>query len=111
MNDIFISTYQTTLNFFKQEVSMEITKKVKILNRLGLHLRAAAQFVKTSCKFKCRILVKSHMGPVDGKSLLNLMTLAASYGSELTIVFEGEDARDASTEIQNLFLTKFGEKD
>lgn len=90
---------------------MEITKKVKILNRLGLHLRAAAQFVKTSCKFKCRIIVKNHMGPVDGKSLLNLMTLAASYGSELTIVFQGEDARAACDEIQNLFLTRFGEKD
>jgi phosphocarrier protein len=90
---------------------MEITKKVKILNRLGLHLRAAAQFVKTSCKFKCRIIVKNHLGPVDGKSLLNLMTLAASYGSELTIVFQGEDARAACDEIQNLFLTRFGEKD
>ncbi len=90
---------------------MEIEKKVKILNRLGLHLRAAAQFVKTSCKFKCRVLVKSHMGPVDGKSLLNLMTLAASYGSELTLVFQGEDARDASLEIQNLILNKFGEKE
>ncbi len=90
---------------------MEITKKVKILNRLGFHLRAAAQFVKTSCKFKCRIIVKNHMGLVDGKSLLNLMTLAASYGSELTIVFQGEDARDAWNEIQTLFLTKFGEKD
>jgi phosphocarrier protein len=90
---------------------MEVQKKVKILNHLGLHLRAAAQFVKTSSKFKCRILVKSHMGPVDGKSLLNLMTLAASYGSELTIIFQGEDARDACQEIQELFLSKFGEKD
>ncbi|HTC22529.1 MAG TPA: HPr family phosphocarrier protein [bacterium] len=90
---------------------MEITKKVKILNRLGFHLRAAAQFVKTSCKFKCRILVKGALESVDGKSLLNLMTLAASYGSELTIVFQGEDARDACNEIQNLFLTRFGEKD
>jgi phosphocarrier protein HPr len=96
---------------FNQEVFMEITKKVKILNRLGFHLRAAAQFVKTSCKFKCRILVKGALESVDGKSLLNLMTLAASYGSELTIVFQGEDARDACNEIQNLFLTRFGEKD
>ena len=90
---------------------MEITKKVKILNRLGLHLRAAAQLVKTSCKFKCRILVKGPVGEVDGKSLLNLMTLAASYGAELTIIFKGDDAKDASVEIQQLFLTKFGETD
>lgn len=90
---------------------MEIEKKVRIHNRLGLHLRAAAQFVKTSCKFKCRVLVKNHIGHMDGKSILNLMTLAASYGSELTLVFEGEDARDACTAIQNLFLNKFGEKE
>lgn len=90
---------------------MEIERKVKILNRLGLHLRAAAQFVKASCKFKCRVIVKSPLGQVDGKSLLNLMTLAASYGSELTLIFQGEDARDACTEIQGLFLNKFGEKE
>ena len=66
---------------------MEIEKKVKIANRLGFHLRAAAQFVKTSCKFRdCRVLVKSSRGSIDGKSLLNLITLAASYGSELTLV-------------------------
>jgi phosphocarrier protein len=51
------------------------------------------------------------VGEVDGKSLLNLMTLAASYGAELTIVFKGDDAKDASAEIQQLFLTKFGEQD
>ena len=90
---------------------MEVTQKVKILNRLGLHLRAAAQLVKTTSKYKCRVLVKSQTGHVDGKSLLNLLSLAASYGSELTIVFQGEDAKDASAAIQNLFLAKFGEKE
>ncbi|HEY5038993.1 MAG TPA: HPr family phosphocarrier protein [bacterium] len=90
---------------------MEITRKLKIINRLGLHLRAAAELVKTSAKFKCRILVKHGHGHVDGKSLMNLMTLAAGYGAELTLVFEGEDAKDAWTAIQNLFLNKFGEKE
>ena len=90
---------------------MEITQKLKIMNRLGFHLRAASEFVKTSCQFKCRVLVKSGNGRVNGKSLLNLITLAASYGSELTVIFEGEDARDAQKAIQTLFLNKFGEKD
>ncbi|HUO57172.1 MAG TPA: HPr family phosphocarrier protein [bacterium] len=88
---------------------MEVVEKVKILNRLGLHLRAAAQLVKTSSKFKCRVLVRSHDGHVDGKSLINLLTLAASYGSELTIIFQGEDAKAASAAIQQLFQNKFGE--
>jgi len=90
---------------------MTLTKKLKILNRLGLHLRAAAQFVKTTSKFKCRILVKNGNGHVNGKSIINLMTLAAGYGAELTLVFEGEDAQDALKEIQSLFLNKFGEKE
>lgn len=90
---------------------MEVVQKVKILNKLGLHLRAAAQLVRTTSKFKCRVLVKNHNGNVDGKSLMNLLTLAASYGSELTIVFQGDDARDASAAIHSLFLSNFGEKE
>ncbi len=90
---------------------MEVVQKVKILNKLGLHLRAAAQLVKTTSKFKCRVLVKNHNGHVDGKSLMNLLTLAASYGSELTIIFQGDDASDASKAIQTLFMTNFGEKE
>ena len=90
---------------------MEITEKVKVINRLGLHLRAAAQLVKTACKFKCRILIKNNGSHVDGKSLINLMVLAASFGEELTLVFEGEDAGDARAAIQHLFLNKFGEKE
>jgi phosphocarrier protein HPr len=90
---------------------MSITKKVKILNRLGFHLRAAAQFVKTCSRFKCRVLVRNRRGEVNGKSLLNLMTLAATYGTELDLIFEGEDARQAVRAVERLFLNKFGEKE
>lgn len=90
---------------------MEVIERVKVLNRLGLHLRAAAQLVRASSKFKCRVIVKSGHGQVDAKSLINLMALAASYGSELTLVFQGEDARVACSEIQNLFRNRFGEKE
>lgn len=90
---------------------MEITEKVKVRNRLGFHLRAAAQFVKASSQFKCRILVRHQQLAVNAKSLLNLMGLAASYGSELTLVFEGEDAWDARDSLRALFLNKFGENE
>jgi phosphocarrier protein HPr len=90
---------------------MATTEKMKIINRLGLHLRAAAELVKTASKFKCRILIKNHHHHANCKSLLNLMALAASYGSELTLIFEGEDAMDAQKAIQSLFLNRFGEKD
>lgn len=90
---------------------MEITHKVKVVNKLGLHLRAAAELVKTSSKFKCRILVKAQDGHIDAKSLVNIMTLAAGYGRELTLVFQGEDAQDARKAVNELFLNRFGEKE
>lgn len=90
---------------------MQIIENVKIANRLGLHLRAAAQLVKTSSQFKCRVLVRNHRNSADAKSLLNLLGLEATYGSELTLVCEGEDARDAQEKLRELFLNKFGEKE
>jgi len=90
---------------------LEVIRKVKILNRLGLHLRAAAQLVSASSKFKCRVLIRKGYQQADGKSLLNLIALAAGYGSEVTLVFDGEDALKAQEVIQNLFLNQFGEKE
>ena len=90
---------------------MAITQTMKVINRLGLHLRAASQLVKASSKFKCRILIRHGGGHLDVKSLINLMTLAAGYGRELTFVFEGDDAEAAQEAIQRLFQEKFGEKE
>jgi phosphocarrier protein len=90
---------------------MEITEKIKIVNRLGFHLRAAAQFVKASSQFKCRILVRSQYTDANGKSLMNLMALAASYGTELTLIFEGDDASAARDSLKTLILNRFGERE
>lgn len=90
---------------------MSIEEKIKVINKLGLHLRAAAKLVKITSQYKCRIKVRNSGAPVDGKSLLNLMALAASYGSELTFVIEGDDSQDALTAIRSLFLNKFGERE
>ena len=90
---------------------MEVKGNVVVLNRLGLHLRAAAQVVKTSSQFKCRVLVRHQRNSADAKSLLNLLGLGACYGSELTLVCEGEDAQDAQEKLRELFLSKFGEKE
>ena len=84
---------------------------MKIKNRLGLPLRAAAELVKTASKYKCRILVRNNHHQADCRSILNLMVLAASYGSELTLIFEGDNAWRAQQAIKNLFPNKFGEKD
>jgi phosphocarrier protein len=86
-----------------------IVKKMSLTNQLGLHLRAAAQLAQTASKYKCKILVKNHNGRANGKSIINLLSLAAIGGSEVTVVFEGKDAHDAWTAIHNLFNNKFGE--
>ncbi len=90
---------------------MKITQKVKITNRLGLHLRALAELVKTTGRFKCRILVKNGNSRLDAKSLINLLKLAASYRQELTLSFQGEDAGEAWRAVRDLFLNKLGEKE
>jgi phosphocarrier protein len=89
---------------------MQITEKVEIKNRLGFHLRIAAQFVKTTSRYKCRIQVKNHRGLANGKSLINLIALAAPFGSEMTLSYEGNDAGEACTAIRELFAGNFGEK-
>jgi phosphocarrier protein HPr len=90
---------------------MEIKEKVRITNRLGLHLRAAAVFARTCSRFNCEILVENHLSRADGKSIIAILTLAGTCGTDLTITFKGTDAREACSAIQNLFLNKFGEKE
>ncbi len=90
---------------------MSIEEKVVVTNKLGLHLRAAAELVKVTSKYNCRIKVRNNGAAVNGKSLLNLIALAASYGSELVFVVEGDDSQDALTDIRSLFINKFGEKE
>lgn len=85
--------------------------RVKIVNPLGLHARAAAQLVRTAGMFKSRITLKRLNGDesVDAKSILSLLTLAASSGTELMINVDGEDEAEASRAIIDLFASGFGE--
>ncbi|HUO56721.1 MAG TPA: HPr family phosphocarrier protein [bacterium] len=88
---------------------MEITEKFIVVNKLGLHLRAAAELVKTAHKFKCKIKVRKQGLAADARSLMNLIALGAAYGSELAVTFEGEDAWPASRAFADLFKTGFRE--
>ena len=85
------------------------TKELTILNRLGLHARPSAQFVKTCTRFKCDVWVEKDGEQVNGKSIMGLMMLAAGLGSKLTIKCEGPDADKAVMEIEALILRKFDE--
>ncbi len=87
-----------------------IEEKIKIINKLGLHARAAAKFVATTSKFSCEVSVQKSDGQkVNGKSIMGVMMLAASQGTELDIHFSGEDEVDARDALVSLINNRFDE--
>ena len=83
--------------------------EVQVANRLGLHARAAARFVKLASRFESRISVSKDSSRVDGKSILSLLTLAAREGTRLRLAAEGNDAGEALSELATLVRDRFGE--
>jgi phosphotransferase system HPr (HPr) family protein len=82
---------------------------VQIVNRLGLHARAAARVVHVANRFTCSIIVSKADSRVDGKSILGLLTLAAAKGTKLTLTANGEDEVEALNTLAELFRKRFGE--
>src|SRR6266571_5050824 len=86
-----------------------MTKDFLVPNKLGIHARPAAMFVKTANRFSCDIFVEKDGERVNGKSIMGLMMLAAGPGSKLTIHATGHDASQALAEIATLIENKFDE--
>jgi phosphocarrier protein HPr len=84
---------------------------VKVINPLGLHARAAAQLVRLAGNFKSRIIITRTDNAVyaDAKSILSVLTLAASMGRVLELTVEGEDEAQAYEAVADLFKRGFGE--
>ena len=87
----------------------EFSKTFEIKNKLGLHARAAAQFVRVSCKFNSNITIKKDGYTVDGKSILGVLSLAAVKGTTIEVITDGEDSKEAFDEIEKLIECGFGE--
>jgi phosphocarrier protein len=83
--------------------------EVTIVNRLGLHARAAAKFVHLASEFTSRVTVSRDGTRVDGKSILGLLTLAASKGTKLQLTIHGDDEAEAAAKLADLIRTRFGE--
>ena len=83
--------------------------EVQIVNRLGLHARAAARFVQLANRFESVISVSKDGSRVDGKSILGLLTLAAAKGSRLRLAADGADETRALQELQQMIRERFGE--
>jgi phosphocarrier protein len=84
---------------------------VTVVNPLGLHARAAARFVQTASRFRCRISLRKAETSIDGKSILGVLFLAATAGTELTIIASGEDESQAADALFRLVSGGFGESE
>jgi len=87
-----------------------MTKDFLVANKLGIHARPAAMFVKTANRFASNIFVEKDGEKVNGKSIMGLMMLAAGPGSKLTVHVEGKDASQAMAELETLIKRKFDEE-
>lgn len=89
--------------------ALKIEKEITIVNRLGLHARPAAMFVRISSRYRAEVWVSKEGEEVNGKSIMGLMMLAAGQGSKLRIRCEGADADKALKELEELIKSRFNE--
>ena len=87
----------------------KVEKDVSIVNRLGLHARPAAMFVRIASRYRCEVWVDKEGEEVNGKSIMGLMMLAAGQGSILRIRCEGDDAGKAMRDLEELIKAGFNE--
>ena len=87
----------------------EISRELVVSNKLGVHARPAAMFVKIANRFSSDIFVEKDGETINGKSIMGLMMLAAGPGSKLRVKATGDDAMQALNEIEALLKRKFDE--
>ena len=88
----------------------KVKKELVIANKLGIHARPAAMFVKTANQFDCEVFVEKDGETVNGKSIMGLMMLAAGPGCKIRVQADGADAAQAVHEIEALIKRKFDEE-
>lgn len=86
-----------------------IEREVEIVNRLGLHARAAAKLVHLAGSFECDVTLSQNGEDVDAKSILGLLLLAAGKGSSVVLRCDGRDEEDAIAALSALIADRFGE--
>jgi phosphocarrier protein len=86
-----------------------ICKDLLIVNKLGLHARAAAKFVGTATRFASDIQIERNSQRVNGKSIMGVMMLAASKGTQIRLLVDGDDEAQALDALEVLVANRFGE--
>lgn len=92
------------------ESNTSLSREFVVTNKLGVHARPAALFVKTANRFDCEIFVEKDGETVNGKSIMGIMMLAAGPGSRLQVHARGQDAAQALLELEALVKRKFDEE-
>jgi phosphocarrier protein HPr len=87
-----------------------VEKDVVIKNRAGIHARPASLLVQTATRFGSQIFLEKDGERVNGKSIMGIITLGATYNSPIRIIADGEDEQEAVSAIARLFETKFEEE-
>lgn len=86
-----------------------MTKAFTIQNKLGIHARPAAQFVRTASRYKSDVSVEKDGEMVDGKSIMGMMMLAVGYGMQIVVTVDGPDEADLMKALEDLIERKFDE--
>jgi phosphocarrier protein len=88
-----------------------LSREVEIINKRGLHARAASKFVTLASRYQSLIRVRRGEKEVNGKSIMGVMMLAAGRGTRITLVADGEDAPDALDALEALVAERFEESE
>jgi len=88
-----------------------IKKKLTIINKLGLHARAAAKLVHLASKYTCKIQIHKGSKKINAKSIMGVMMLAATKGTKLEFVTDGKNEKEAAEKIAKLIKNKFDEEE
>ena len=86
-----------------------ISREITIVNKLGLHARAAVKFVNLASHFESEIRLMANYRRVNGKSIMGIMMLAASRGTSVTLEIDGPDEEEALEQLEQLIAERFGE--
>ena len=88
-----------------------LTQPITIVNKLGLHARAAAKLVSKASEFESDIYLQCNGQKVNAKSIMGIMMLAAGLGTRLELIADGRDEQQAVTALSALFSDRFGEEE
>jgi phosphocarrier protein len=88
-----------------------VSKNLEIKNKLGLHARAAALLVQTIAKFDAEVMIAKDGQTVDGRSIMGVLTLAATQGSTIQVEARGREAENVLAAVEKLIDNKFFENE